>query len=102
MPNFWVANSMMSSLYYDKGKGVNVFYSGKLLLVLASTVILGSGSRGTHDRILCLSLPGVNEKASFDLHVFTYVACAGEKWGAFGVLLGATERKRQLGRPRPQ
>jgi hypothetical protein len=32
--------------------------SGKLLLALAGTVILGSESRGTHDRILLRNEPG--------------------------------------------
>jgi hypothetical protein len=38
--------------------------SGKLLLVLASAVILGSESRGTHDIFLCLATLGVVQSSS--------------------------------------
>jgi hypothetical protein len=40
-------------------RGQSIGRSGKLLLVLASTVIFGSGSRGTHDHILLSHDPPV-------------------------------------------
>jgi hypothetical protein len=62
VPNLCVANVMNYSICYVKGKGLNVLYSGKFLLVLASTVILGSGSRGTHDHIFLYHASGNHRK----------------------------------------
>jgi hypothetical protein len=52
---------------------VSVSRSGKLLMALASIVILGSNSHGTHDHILLSHDPGSRLTLSTDVCIYAYV-----------------------------